>query len=472
MSLHIIILAAGKGQRMHSNLPKVLHTLAGKPMLQHVIDTAQKLNPTRIYVVYGNGGFAIPNKFAHYNVEWVNQPEQLGTADAVSHALPSLPPDARVLILYGDVPLISLTTLEELAEGCTEGLCLLMAEVDEPKGLGRILRDTQGEVIGIVEEKDATPAQLDIHEINSGIMALTANHLKKWLPKIDNKNRQKEFYLTDIVALAVKDQLPILDFCPHYEWEIMGINNRSELAIAERILQISQAEKLMQQGVTLCDPERFDLRGELAVGQDVTIDINVIIEGKVTIGSNCTIEAGCIISNSKLGDNCTIEAGSIIRNTELADNIRIKPYSHLDEAIIANDCQVGPFSRLRPGTILATAAHVGNFVEVKNTTLGSHSKANHLSYLGDATIGTKVNIGAGTITCNYDGINKHSTIIGDHAFIGSNTELVAPLTIGAYATIGAGSTITKDAPPHELTLTRATQKTVAGWTRPEKAQQD
>ena len=455
MSLHIIILAAGKGQRMNSNMPKVLHTLAGKPLLAHVIDTAQKLNPKRIYVVYGNGGFAIPNTFSHYDVDWVNQPEQLGTADALRHALPLLPHDARVLVLYGDVPLISVTTLEELVDACTEGLCLLMAEVDDPSGLGRIVRDKQGEVISIVEEKDANPQQLDCQEVNSGILATTADRLNKWLPKIQNNNRQKEFYLTDIVALAVKDRLPILDFCPHYEWEIMGINNRSELAVAERILQITQAETLMRDGVTLIDPERFDLRGELAVGQDVTIDINVILEGQVKIGNNCFIEAGCVIRNAVIGDN-----------------VRIKAFSHIDDVKIANDCQVGPFARLRPGTILAAGAHVGNFVEVKNTTMGTHSKANHLTYIGDATIGANVNIGAGTITCNYDGINKHKTIIGDHAFIGSNTELVAPVTIGSYATIGAGSTITKDAPPHELTLTRATQKTVTGWKRPEKAKQD
>jgi bifunctional UDP-N-acetylglucosamine pyrophosphorylase/glucosamine-1-phosphate N-acetyltransferase len=452
MNLHIIILAAGKGQRMHSNLPKVLHKLAGKPLLEHVIQTAEKLKPKQIHVVYGNGGFAIPNQFSHYNVEWINQPEQLGTADAVRHALPSLPDIAKVLVLYGDVPLIAVTTLEELVDSCDEGLCLLMAEIDEPTGLGRIMRDNQGEVIGIVEEKDATFEQLEIHEVNSGILAVTANYLKKWLPKIESKNRQNEFYLTDIVALAVKEKCPVLDFCPHYEWEIMGINNRAELAVAERILQITQAENLMQKGLTLFDPERFDLRGELEVGQDVTIDINVIIEGKVKIGNNCTIEAGCVIRNSVLGDN-----------------VHVKAFSHIDEVKIDNDCQVGPFARLRPGTILASGVRVGNFVEVKNTTLGSHSKANHLTYLGDATIGANVNIGAGTITCNYDGINKFSTIIEDHAFIGSNTELVAPITIGAYATIGAGSTITKDAPPHQLTLTRGSQKTIEGWKRPEKA---
>ena len=330
-----------------------------------------------------------------------------------------------------------------------------MAEVDDPSGLGRIVRDKQGEVIGIVEEKDANPQQLDIQEVNSGILATTADRLKQWLPKIHNNNRQKEFYLTDIVSLAVKDRLPILDFCPHYEWEIMGINNRSELAVAERILQITQAENLMRNGVTLIDPERFDLRGELEIGKDVIIDINVILEGHVKIGNNCIIEAGCVI-----------------RNAEIGDNVRIKAFSHIDEAKIASDCQVGPYARLRPGTVLAAGARIGNFVEVKNTTLGAHSKANHLTYLGDATIGANVNIGAGTITCNYDGINKHHTTIGDHAFIGSNTDLVAPLTIGSYATIGAGSTITKDAPPQELTLARAPQKTVVGWKRPEKAPQD
>jgi bifunctional UDP-N-acetylglucosamine pyrophosphorylase/glucosamine-1-phosphate N-acetyltransferase len=379
----------------------------------------------------------------------------LGTADALRQALPLLPQDANVLVLYGDVPLLSGPTLEELVDACTEGLCLLMAEVDDPSGLGRIVRDKQGEVIGIVEEKDANSQQLDIQEVNSGILATTADRLKQWLPKIQNNNRQKEFYLTDIVTLAVKDRLPILDFCPHYEWEIMGINNRSELAVAERILQITQAENLMRNGVTLIDPERFDLRGELEIGRDVIIDINVILEGHVKIGNNCIIEAGCVI-----------------RNAEIGDNVRIKAFSHIDEAKIASDCQVGPYARLRPGTVLAAGARIGNFVEVKNTTLGAHSKANHLTYLGDATIGANVNIGAGTITCNYDGINKHHTTIGDHAFIGSNTDLVAPLTIGSYATIGAGSTITKDAPPHELTLARAPQKTVVGWKRPEKVQQD
>ena len=455
MTLHIVILAAGKGQRMHSTLPKVLHKLAGKPLLAHVLDTAQKLQPTRIHVVYGEGGFAIPNQFAQYDVEWVNQPEQRGTADAVRQALPSLPDDAKVLVLYGDVPLISVTTLEELVDACDEGLCLLMAEIDDPTGLGRILRDHQGEVIGIVEEKDATLEQRDIHEINSGILAVTAKHLKNWLPKIDSNNRQNEFYLTDIVGLAVKANLPILDFCPHYEWEIMGINNRAELAVAERIVQVTQAEALMKQGVTLLDPERFDLRGELTVGQDVTIDVNVIVEGNVTIGNHCTIEAGCIIRNSVIGDH-----------------VHIKAFSHLDEVNIAADCQVGPFARLRPGTVLENGARIGNFVEVKNTTLGAHSKANHLTYLGDATVGERVNIGAGTITCNYDGINKHATVIGDHAFIGSNTALVAPVTVGAYATIGAGSTITKDAPAQQLTLTRGPQKSVEDWKRPEKLPQE
>lgn len=451
MNLHIIILAAGKGQRMNSNIPKVMHTLAAKPLLAHVVDTAQKLKPKRIYVVYGNGGQTLPNSFANYDVEWVHQPEQLGTADAVRLALPLIPHDARILVLYGDVPLISPATLEELVDPCSEGLCLLMGEVDDPRGLGRILRDRHEEVIGIVEEKDATPQQLEIHEINSGILATTAERLNKWLPKIQNNNRQKEFYLTDIVAMAVKDKCPILDFCPHDEWEIMGINNPAELSIAERIFQITQAENLMREGLHLMDPERFDLRGELEIGRDVSVDINVILEGKVKIGNNCVIEAGCII-----------------RNSELGDNVRIKAYSVIDGVKIAHQAEIGPFSRLRPGTVLETGARVGNFVEVKNTTLGVKSKANHLTYLGDAKIGANVNIGAGTITCNYDGINKHSTIIGDHAFIGSNTELVAPITIGSYATIGAGSTITKDAPANELTLTRAAQKTVSGWKRPQK----
>lgn len=451
MNLHIIILAAGKGLRMVSELPKVLHKLAGKPLLQHVIETAKRLNPNKIHVVYGNGGTLLPEQFSQYDVEWIHQPEQLGTADAVRHALPSIPDIAKVLILYGDVPLISVATLEELVDASQEGLCLLMSEVDDPTGLGRIIRDAKDEVIGIVEEKDATLEQREINEIYSGILSTTANQLKKWLPKIEKQNQQKEFYLTDVVRLAVKDKLPILDFCPYYAWEIMGINNRSELAVAERIFQINQAEQLMKKGVTFFDPERFDLRGELDVGQDVTIDVNVIIEGKVKIGSGCTIEAG-----------------SIIRNAEIGDHVHIKAFSHLEDVKIENECQIGPFARLRPGTELATGARIGNFVEVKNTKLGVNSKANHLTYLGDATIGDHVNIGAGTITCNYDGINKHTTIIGDYAFIGSNTELVAPLTIGPYATIGAGSTITKDAPPHQLTLTRGVQKSIEGWKRPDK----
>ncbi len=451
MNLHIIILAAGKGQRMFSKLPKVLHKIAGKPLLQHVIETAQKLDPKRIHVVYGNGGTIIPEQFSQFDVEWVHQPEQLGTADAVRHALPSIPDIAKVLILYGDVPLISVSTLEEVVDASQEGLCLLMAEVDEPTGLGRIIRDAKEEVIGIVEEKDATQEQLEISEIYSGILSTTANYLKKWLPQIERKNQQNEFYLTDVVRLAVRDKLPILDFCPYYEWEIMGINNRAELAVAERIFQITQAEQLMKKGVTFFDPERFDLRGELEVGQDVTIDVNVIIEGKVKIGNECTIESGCVI-----------------RNAEIGDRVHIKAFSHLDDVKIENECQVGPFARLRPGTQLATGARIGNFVEVKNTKLGANSKANHLTYLGDATIGDHVNIGAGTITCNYDGANKFATIIEDYAFIGSNTELVAPLTIGSYATIGAGSTITKDAPPHQLTLTRGVQKSIEGWKRPEK----
>lgn len=451
MNLHIVVLAAGKGQRMMSSLPKVMHKLAGKPLLQHVLDTAQKLNPSKIHVIYGHGGTSIPEQFSHYDVEWIHQPEQLGTADAVRQALPSLPDIAKVLILYGDVPLLSVATLEELVDASKEGLCLLMAEVENPTGLGRIIRDAKEDVIGIVEEKDATLEQLEINEVYSGILATTANNLKKWLPKIERKNQQKEFYLTDVVGFAVRDKLPILDFCPYYEWEIMGINSRSELAVAERIFQINQAEQLMKKGVTFFDPERFDLRGELEVGQDVTFDVNVVIEGNVKIGKECVIEPGCIIRNSVIGDR-----------------VHIKAFSHLDEVKIDTDCQVGPFARLRPGSQLATGARIGNFVEVKNSKLGANSKANHLTYLGDATIGDHVNIGAGTITCNYDGVNKYPTIIGDYAFIGSNTELVAPLTIGAYATIGAGSTITKDAPPHQLTLTRGVQKSIEGWKRPEK----
>lgn len=453
MTLSTVILAAGQGKRMLSQTPKVLHRLAGKPLLEHVVNTTQSLDNTNpAIIIYGHDGEKVQHALSHLNVKWAHQAEQLGTGHAVQQALPHLNDAQRVLVLYGDVPLISTATLKKLiASTPADAIGILTAIFPNPTGLGRIIRDTKNQIIGIVEEKDATEAQRKITEINSGIYLIPAALLKKWLPTLSNHNAQKEYYLTDIISLAVQDKIAIHSLQPESFAEVLGVNDRLQLAMLERHYQMQQAEKFMLRGVTFYDPARFDLRGELITGQDVTIDINVIIEGSVKIGNHCVIGANTILRNVIIGDNTEIKANSVI-----------------DGAEIANNCVIGPFARIRPGTILSAHAHIGNFVEIKNSTVGASSKINHLSYIGDSEVGKHVNIGAGAITCNYDGVNKHRTIIGDNAFVGSNSQLVAPITIGEGATIGAGSTITRDAPAHQLTISRSAQKTIENWQRPKE----
>lgn len=456
MTLSIVILAAGQGKRMHSQLPKVLHPLAGKPLLEHVVHTASKLDAAaQPIVIYGHQGERVRHALANLNVTWVEQTEQLGTGHALQQALPHLPTKGRVLVLYGDVPLLKVETLKHFIIDTPEhAVGIVTAELPDPTGFGRIIR-TKNKITAIVEEKDATDRQRAIQEINSGIYLIPAAYLQKWLPKLTNNNAQKEFYITDIISLAVKDDISIHSIQPQYYEEILGINDRLQLACLERFYQEKMAEKLMLQGVTLCDPCRFDVRGDVSIGQDVVIDINVILEGHVKIGNRCTIGPNTVIRNAIIGDGVEIKANSVIDGAEIAD-----------------ECVIGPFARLRPGSVLSNKSHVGNFVEIKNSFIGTASKVNHLSYIGDSEVGKEVNIGAGTITCNYDGVNKNKTVIGDNAFIGSNTELVAPVTIGAGATIGAGSTITRDAPPHQLTVCRAQQRSIENWQRPKKKEKE
>ncbi|KTD20885.1 Bifunctional GlmU protein, UDP-N-acetylglucosamine pyrophosphorylase and glucosamine-1-phosphate N-acetyltransferase [Legionella lansingensis] len=455
MSLQIVILAAGQGKRMLSRVPKVLHPLAGKPMLTRVVETAQQLNPDAIYVVYGNGGAEIKNALADLPVNWVLQEQQLGTGHAVLQALPAIPASSQVLVLSGDVPLIQAQTLRALIDcqhrGKQAALSLLLATLDDPKGLGRIVRDAHGEVIAIVEEKDATEKQKQIKEIYSGICCAQANDLARWLPNLKNNNAQGEYYLTEIIALAVSEHLPIASMQATNSLEIRGVNDRLQLQQLERVWQQNYARELLLSGVSIADSHRIDVRGELRCAADVFIDVNTVFSGTVIIGSGSQIGPNCVLNNVTLGENCEILANSV-----------------LDNCVIGNDCHIGPFARLRPGTKLADKCKIGNFVETKNAIFATASKASHLSYLGDVNIGKDVNIGAGTITCNYDGVNKYETIIEEGAFIGSDTQLVAPVTIGAYATIGAGSTIRKDVPAGELTLTENRQKTIFGWKRPVK----
>jgi bifunctional UDP-N-acetylglucosamine pyrophosphorylase/glucosamine-1-phosphate N-acetyltransferase len=448
--LDIVILAAGKGTRMYSDKPKVLHALAGKPLVQHVLDCAASLQPQQVCVVYGHGGDAVPQAMQQYGAKFVIQEPQLGTGHAVQQAMPHLKDDSRTLILYGDVPLIQHSTLHQMQQA-GEGLVLLTVNLDNPTGYGRIVRDKQGDVQSIVEQKDASPEQLEIKEVNTGIMLVPTAKLREWLGKLKNNNAQGEYYLTDIVAMAVQQGVPVHTVQPAQRWEVEGINNKTQLAQLERIWQQVVAGKLMTQGVTLADPARIDVRGELVCGRDVEIDVGCIFEGKVT-----------------LGDRVKVGAYSVIRNASIGSGTQIAPYTSIDDSEVGANCHLGPYARLRPGSKLAEDAHVGNFTEIKNSEIGRGSKANHLSYIGDSTVGSRVNIGAGTITCNYDGANKHRTIIGDDAFIGSDTQLVAPVTVGNGATIGAGSTITKDTPAGELTLSRSKQMTIAGWQRPVK----
>ncbi|HHJ36162.1 MAG TPA: UDP-N-acetylglucosamine diphosphorylase/glucosamine-1-phosphate N-acetyltransferase [Gammaproteobacteria bacterium] len=451
MNLSVIILAAGAGTRMRSLKPKVLHELAGFPMVEHVYNTSKKLGARQVQVVYGHGGDLLKQRCDHFDVEWALQAEQLGTAHAVQQAGPNIADDAVALILYGDVPLTKAETLQALVSDVSgNNVALLTVNLDDPSGYGRIVRQN-GSVTAIVEHKDASDEIKKIKEVNTGILAVRAGYLNECLSKIDNDNAQGEYYLTDIIAMAVNDGNKVSTTQAEHSYEVEGVNDRKQLARLERIFQHGIAEQLLTDGISLADPERIDVRGELSVGNDSFIDINCVFEGEVNLGTGVNIGAGCVIKNSTIACDCII-----------------KPYSVIEDAIIDKDTQVGPFARIRPGTHLKENSRVGNFVEIKNTSLGENSKASHLSYLGDSEIGREVNIGAGTITCNYDGANKFKTIIKDGAFIGSDTQLVAPVTIGENATIGAGSTITKDTDDGSLTLSRVTQKVVEGWQRPKK----
>lgn len=456
MHLGTLILAAGEGTRMRSRLPKVLHSLAGKPLLSHVIEASRSINPDEISVIYGHGGEEVLKRLAAADLNWIEQKERLGTGHAVIQALPHLQRVDQVLILYGDVPLISVPTLVSLLNCLhTCDLALLTVDLEDPTGYGRIVRDRNDHIVRIVEQKDATSRELEITEINTGIMAVTRSKLEEWLSGIDSNNAQNEYYLTDIIALAVEDGVNIQAVHPLNEEEVMGINDRKQLAYLERFYQKSRANELMQSGVTLADPNRIDIRGELITGQDVFIDCNVIIEGKVTLADGVSIGPNVLLKNCSIGVDSQVFANSV-----------------LEDAEIGSECRIGPFARVRPESQIADQVHIGNFVEIKKSQIANGSKVNHLSYIGDSDVGSKVNIGAGTITCNYDGANKFRTIIGDGAFIGSDTQLVAPVTIGENATIGAGSTITRDAPSDKLTLSRAKQLSLEGWTRPVKKPKD
>lgn len=452
MGLSIIILAAGQGTRMRSELPKVLHSLAGKALLEHVYIAAAQLPVTETYVVYGFGGERVPKQLAHMPVQWVEQVQQLGTGHAVQQAIVAVPDADDVLILYGDVPLISFQTLDRLVNAAHEsGFSLLTTNIDDPGGYGRIIRDERGDILRIVEEKDANEEQRSVCEINTGMMTVKADLLKRWLADLKNDNTQGEYYLTDIIEKAVNEGFVIDSINPESAIETMGVNDRAQLAEMERYYQSAQARHLMCQGVTLMDPSRFDLRGDLEVGADIVIDINVVIEGSVSIGNNVCIGPNCVIKDADIGDGVTVLANCVIENS-----------------VIGNHCRIGPFSRIRPETRLSEGVHIGNFVEIKKSSVAGGSKINHLSYIGDSELGKNVNIGAGTITCNYDGAYKHKTIIGDNVFVGSDTQLVAPVTVNEGVTIAAGTTVTKDIEANTLAISRTAQKTIKGWERPKK----
>ncbi|TAN50799.1 MAG: UDP-N-acetylglucosamine diphosphorylase/glucosamine-1-phosphate N-acetyltransferase [Methylococcaceae bacterium] len=453
--MEIIILAAGQGTRLKSAIPKVMHQIGGNALLEHVITAARHLTVAEhITVVYGHGGETVPNALAHTGVQWAKQEQQHGTGHAVAQALPHLKGGGTVLILFGDVPLVQPATLTRLVSAAgQDSLAILTVELDNPYGYGRIVRNETGAVARIVEEKDATPQEKTITEGNSGVMAVPHQLLARWLPQLGNSNAQGEYYLTDLVGLAVADGVSVKAAKVGDADEVFGVNNREQLAYLERVYQARLAQRLMAEGVTLRDPARFDLRGEiLEHGTDIEIDVNVVLEGRLTIGARVKIGPHCVIRNASIGDDTIIEAHSMI-----------------DAAVIGAGCRIGPFARIRPETHLADHVHVGNFVELKKSNVAAGSKINHLSYVGDSTVGAGVNIGAGTITCNYDGANKHQTIIEDGAFIGSDTQLVAPVRVGKNATIGAGSTITHDAPADALTLSRSKQMTLQGWKRPQKS---
>jgi bifunctional UDP-N-acetylglucosamine pyrophosphorylase/glucosamine-1-phosphate N-acetyltransferase len=453
--VNVVILAAGQGKRMHSDLPKVLHALAGKTLLEHVLDTAREIGAQPICVVYGHGGEQVRNALNAPDITWARQEPQLGTGHAVLQAMPGAASSAPTLILYGDVPLIRAATLRRLIQAAGTGsLALLTAHLDNPRGYGRIVR-VGGEVKRIVEEKDADDAERAIREINTGILVAPTAALARWLPTLGNGNAQSEYYLTDIVALAVAEGMPVVTAHPDAAWETEGVNSKLQLATLERVHQRNIAESLMEAGVTLSDPARIDVRGErgrqLSCGRDVSIDVNCIFEGRVELDDNVVIGANCVLKNCRVGSGA-----------------RIAPFCHIEDAVVGPESIIGPFARLRPGTELGSNVHIGNFVEVKNSIIAERSKANHLAYIGDATIGSRVNVGAGTITCNYDGANKFRTVIEDDVFIGSDTQLVAPVTVGRGATLGAGTTLTRNAPPDQLTVSRAKQMSVPGWKRPTK----
>ena len=461
--MNVVILAAGQGKRMHSDLPKVLHSLAGKALLGHVIDSARELGAENICVVYGHGGEQVRAALDAPDLSWARQEPQLGTGHAVLQAMPatvaSAPTESSTLVLYGDVPLTRMTTLKRLIDAAGEGaLALLTAHLDNPHGYGRIVRannSTEGKVTRIVEEKDADDAERSIREINTGILVAPTAALARWLPTLGKRNAQGEYYLTDIVALAVAEGMPVVTAHPDAAWETEGVNSKLQLAALERVHQRNVAEALMEAGVTLSDPARIDVRGELRCGRDVGIDVNCVFEGRVELADNVAIGANCVLKNCRIGSGT-----------------KIAPFCHIEDAVVGADSIIGPYARLRPGTELGRDVHIGNFVEVKNSSIADHSKANHLAYLGDATIGSRVNVGAGTITCNYDGANKFRTVIEDDVFIGSDTQLVAPVTVGRGATLGAGTTLTRDAPPDQLTVSRAKQMSIPGWKRPVKKKKD
>ena len=451
MALDIIVLAAGLGKRMRSDLPKVLHPLAGRPLLAHVLDTAQALGPRRVVAVLGHGAEQVRGQFPEAAIDWVLQAEQLGTGHAVQQALPRLAADADVLILYGDVPLVRAATLRRLVAAAREGVAILTTELQDAEGYGRIVRDQAGRVARIVEQKDASPPELAIREVNAGFFALPASRLSAWLAKIDNRNAQKEYYLTDLVGLAAASSVPIIAVKAEDPWEVAGVNSKQELAALERLVQRREAQRLLEIGVTLADPARIDVRGALECGRDVLIDVNCVFEGRVALGDGV-----------RIGPNC------VLRDVALAAGTQVHAFSHLEDAQVGERCRIGPFARLRPGTRLEQDVHVGNFVELKASRLGAGSKANHLTYIGDAELGERVNVGAGTITCNYDGVAKHRTVIEDDCFIGSDATLVAPVRIARGSYIGAGSTISKDTPAGQLTVARARQVSIPSWKPPRK----
>ena len=454
--LEILILAAGKGTRMRSALPKVLHKLAGKALLGHVVDTAHALGAAQTCVVYGFGGEAVPQAMADDKLTFVLQAEQHGTGHAVKQALPRLSDDGVTLVLYGDVPLTHTRTLQPLVTAAQAGkLGLLTVKLAQPDGYGRIVRDADGRVRRIVEHKDATTTERAIQEVNTGILAVATRRLRQWIDELKNDNAQGEYYLTDIIALAVRDGVGVETYQPGYEWEVLGVNSKAQLAELERIHQGEIAQALLEAGVTLMDPARLDVRGALSCGRDVVIDVNCVFEGHVELGDGVQVGANCVL-----------------RNVKVAAGTHIDAFTLIDDAEIGEAGRLGPFSRIRPGTRLARDVHVGNFVEIKNSLIDDGSKINHLSYVGDTTMGKRVNIGAGTITCNYDGANKHRTLIEDDVFVGSDTQLVAPVTVGRGATLGAGTTLTRNAPAGELTLSRAKQLTVSGWKRPVKQKKE